>query len=108
MSFLPSRSRNSTAKRTLRWESNNAGTRNDQKERLMTTRKKLLISGTVTLALLFTGCADGYLGGPYAGVYYGDFGPYYSGYEPLYGGDFIVGGVHYRNYAGGHHFYGRS
>jgi hypothetical protein len=60
------------------------------------TTEKLLISGTAALTLLFSGCA-GYLTGPYAGPYFGDFGPYYPGD----GGDFVVGGFHYRNYAGG-------
>jgi hypothetical protein len=72
----------------------------------MITIKKLLISGTAALTLLLAGCAGGYIGGTYVGPYYGDFGPYYPG--PFYGGDFVVGGFHHRNFAGGHHLYGRS
>ena len=74
----------------------------------MTTIEKILIAGVVAaLTLLFTGCAGaGYYntGDPY----FGDFGPYYPYSGPFYDGDFIIEGTHYRNYAGGHHFYGRS
>jgi hypothetical protein len=75
----------------------------------MKTTEKLLISGSAVLTLLFSGCTGGYYtGGPYEGPYLGDFGPYYSGYGPYYGGDLVIGGTHYQNHYGEHHFYGRS
>jgi hypothetical protein len=81
-------------------------TKNNEDDRVMSAQEKLLLSAVATL--LFSGCAGEYLAGPYEGPYYSDFGPYYPGYAPFYDGDFVVGGVHYRNHFGGHHFYGRS
>ena len=57
--------------------------------------------------LLLGGCAgDGYFAS-YDGPYLGGFGPYYSG-GWFHGGDFVVQGVHYHNYYGGHHFVGHT
>ena len=75
----------------------------------MNAQRKLLISGTAVLTvLLLSGCGEMYLGAGYTSPYIGDFGPYYPGYASYYGSDFIIGGTHYRNHAGWHHFYGQS
>ena len=75
----------------------------------MDAQRKSLISGIAGLtALLLSGCGDMYLASGYSSPYLGDFGPYYPGYAPFYGNDFIVGGARFRNQAGWHHFYGRS
>lgn len=75
----------------------------------MKTKEKPLLSAGAEVTLLCAGCAgDYYVGGPYEGPYYGGFGPYYDGYAPFYEGGFVIGGGHYENHYGGHHFYGRS
>jgi hypothetical protein len=69
---------------------------------------KILLGGIAAIALLMSGCAGDFVEGPYSGPYLGGYGPYYPGYGPFDDGDFIVGGFHYHNHFGGHHFYGRS
>ncbi len=56
----------------------------------MKTMKKVLVFGAATISR-----------GPY-------YGPYYGGYGPYNGGEFIVGGYHYHHYYGWHHFYGHG
>ena len=75
----------------------------------MNAQGKLLISGAAALTvLLLSGCDAMYVGTGYTSAYIGGYGPYYSGYGPYYGSDFVIGGTRFRNYAGGHHFYGQS
>ena len=68
--------------------------------------KRILLFGLVSTALLLTGCEGTYFTGGYAtGSYYG---PYYGGWGPYGGGDYIFSGRHYYHDYGYHHFYGHN
>jgi hypothetical protein len=68
--------------------------------------KRTLLLCLAGSALLCAGCEGTYLSGGYVGGPY--VGPYYGGWGPYGGGDFIFGGEHYYHSYGWHHFYGHT
>jgi hypothetical protein len=72
----------------------------------MNATKRMFLFGLVGTTLLLAGCEGTYLTGAYVAAPYS--GPYFGGWGPYGGGDFIFGGRHYYHDYGYHHFYGHS
>jgi hypothetical protein len=72
----------------------------------MKTIKSALLLCVMATMLFLSGCEGDYVAGAYVpGIY---SGPYYGGWGPYGGADFVVGGNRYHDHYGGHHFYGRG